>query len=204
MKTKYFINDAMTNQKNHLYDYQHGDEAFSEDSIENDEAGFESPEEARAYITKKGWERWASIYEIDFPGDGFDFTTTSVMGLSHYGLNSENVGSILGEAFEGLPIQESITLTEVATVQTGYGHWRIEVRLDVDSNSIYLSRTTTNSMLIDEWNGYMGREQGESYDYENPILHAIDFVCDTDRSRQAVEEALAASIEEDDTLVLEN
>ena len=59
---------------------------------------------------------------------------------------------------------------------SGYGHWKITAKIEVDGHEFVFSNVTTNSKLIDELNGYDHRDEDEEYEYDNPYLGAFDIL----------------------------
>lgn len=62
-----------------------------------------------------------------------------------YEIKEEELDSLL--PFEG----KKVWLWNVSKTETGYGHWKIAVELEIDGEKIELTHTTTNSRLIDAW-----------------------------------------------------
>lgn len=67
----------------------------------------------------------------------------------------------------------------------GYGHYKIDLRVEVDGHDITLTKTTTEMELIDHWVefldndcAYLSEEERERY--PSPLLTAIEFVYNED------------------------
>jgi hypothetical protein len=72
----------------------------------------------------------------------------------------------------------SVSLIDVSTRITGYGRWKVTVKLEVNDRKITLTKTTTNSMAIDDINedenyfGYVDLLDEVVYANQDEIIQA--------------------------------
>ena len=75
--------------------------------------------------------------------------------LSNYIADQDiiNVMEGLNDPFYGKFVKEdmdvSVSLWDVSTQMTGYGHWKITVKLEINGSELILTSTTTDSEAID-------------------------------------------------------
>jgi hypothetical protein len=77
-----------------------------------------------------------------------------------------------------LPFENmEVKLWHIDNVQTGYGHWALLLDIDVNGNREILRAVTTDSKMIDYWNGDEDNKLPDHYapDYEGR-LQAIEVV----------------------------
>jgi hypothetical protein len=77
-----------------------------------------------------------------------------------------------------LPFENmEVKLWHIDNVQTGYGHWALLLDIDVNGTREILRAVTTDTQMIDYWNGDEDNELPDHYapDYEGR-LQAIEVV----------------------------
>lgn len=70
---------------------------------------------------------------------------TNSITTSYNGMEVESIDNAL--PFEG----KNVYVKEISKRQTGYGHWKITLRMDVNDKELSLNMTTTDSQGIDKW-----------------------------------------------------
>lgn len=56
-----------------------------------------------------------------------------------------------------------VDLWDLSIRQTGYGHWRISVHIDINGEEVKISTITTDSISIDNYNSEDDDEIGEGF-----------------------------------------
>lgn len=98
-----------------------------------------------------------------------------------------------------LPFENSsVWLWHITHKKTGYGHWQLILDLDIDDKKIILSYVTTDSHMIDYWDGldenatsmlppdYIGRVQAIAAILEHNEETLLDFIA----AREVEEEGM--------------
>lgn len=102
-----------------------------------------------------------------------------------------------------LPFEnKAVWIWHVTHQKTGHGHWRIILDIDIDDKKIILSRTITDSIMIDYWSGvdvgeecphgsdYIGRIVAIEYIIRNNEDTLLEFIENQEREAQEFKDAL--------------
>lgn len=72
-------------------------------------------------------------------------------------LNELNLQSI----DEALPFEgKEVWIWSIENRMTGYGHWRLSLEIEINGDRHTLATTTTDSLMIDYWDGLDGEDHG--------------------------------------------
>lgn len=76
--------------------------------------------------------------------------------------------------FDGIIVGiAELTLTRVAMLPSGRGHFKFEVDFDTDQGQVSCSGTTSNSMLVDDFQSAMNDEPMSFYESKCEITSSI-------------------------------
>lgn len=119
--------------------------------------------------------------------------TTSIS--NHFDLSNESVERILSEnGFKEM----GLSVNALGYKKTGYGHWLLSCEIADQNdwtNSIVLSRTTTNSNLIDDWGEdevyFQSENSGKWYESNSDVMNcAFDFIISNESNQEQLRKFL--------------
>ena len=97
------------------------------------------------------------------------------------GVDTNAIDVLLPLEFE----EKKVVLWHIDKVQTGYGHWKLLLDIDVEGERHILAAMTTDSIMIDYWDGKEHPGEGPSWLEDDYVgrLTAIDVVLNANQDQ---------------------